>query len=72
LDSDPETGSETGIAFDLPGAIDWLPNTPETPRYTFLPDGRADGPVLEFTLRKRNFILELDALTGRMRVSELE
>jgi type II secretory pathway pseudopilin PulG len=56
------------MSFKLPKDIEWDPGMDGSVKYTFLPNGRADGPLLSFTLRKRQFYIDLDHLTGRMRV----
>ncbi len=60
------------LSFRLPAAVDWEQPLPSEPvRYTFLPNGQADGPALRFEIRKRAFSLAVDQLTGRPLVSQI-
>jgi type II secretory pathway pseudopilin PulG len=40
--------------------------------YAFFPDGQASGPPLRFTIRNRQFQLDVDRLTGNPLIQELE
>jgi type II secretory pathway pseudopilin PulG len=40
--------------------------------FSFFPDGQAGGPNLEFSIKKRRFVLRVDNVTGRPDIVEVE
>jgi prepilin-type N-terminal cleavage/methylation domain-containing protein len=63
-----DEGGEGEQVFEtkLPGGVKWERDQDDGATYTFLPDGRAYGPQPRFVLRKRQFDVVLDNLTGRV------
>lgn len=67
--AEPESG---GLAMDLPGGIEWPEGGGDEAVYIFLPGGQASGPVLNFSLRGREFVLAVDNLTGRLLIDQTD
>ncbi len=62
--------------YDLSKAIEWLPEDDNFDQddnivYTFFPDGQAAGRPLRFDVKGRNFILNVDKITGKPIILEL-
>jgi len=63
--------------YDMPKGIEWhLENGNESsdtaPFFVFFPNGEATGGGLEFTAGRRQFLLDIDRLTGRPLLTEKE
>ena len=64
-------------SYELPNGIewkldDWASDEYDAPAYTFYPNGEAAGPRLEFDSGSRRLRLDVNRLTGRPAVSEIE
>ena len=81
MDSTDEEVPKTGIlaaedSYKVADAIEWI-DLPETPMdasgiaFNFYPDGGAAGPELRFALAGGEYLLKVDALTGRTDIFEV-
>ena len=66
-----------GKSYELPNGIEWKLETWDaelygSPSYTFYPNGEAAGPRLEFDAGNRRLRLDVNRLTGRPLVTEIE
>ena len=66
-----------GKTYALPNGIQWRLEERDSgqdgaPAYFFYPNGEAAGPRLEFATGDRRFNLDMDRLTGRPAIAEVE
>ena len=83
-DEDADNVRDGGVLFrlrtyDVPADVEWEqvavgsrePESEEGPTFLFFPDGAAAGEPLRFSVRGSRFALDVDRLTGRLKLSEM-